>query len=645
MKYIKIPKLYLYIFITVLLHYWVYKSGLIEYVDYKIYDFYSKKLKFNTNEQNLTQSVVIVDIDQKSIDALGQWPWSRIIDAQLIGKIQQAYPANIGIDILFNQPDKSSINSIKKFYKKHMDIDIKIEGLKDDLHSNDQIFADTLSRSKITLALCFKNDLSLNKVCDMNDYSNTLLKDAITTYNARSILCNTNTIHNTTKSFGFMNTHIDKDGVMRRVPLFINYQDTIIPSFALANLLAIDKNIKFLTAKSISIMGHTFHTDKHSHVLLNFYKKSWYKHVSAIDVLEGKISKEVFTGKNVLIGTSLIGHNDRHIITTGEMFYGVDIHATLIENILNNHLIWQPHIFKIINILFALFISIGIIILLNKKNYYALVAVTIFTLILPFLISLNSFHNNIYVSIAYLWIPLLIHFTLFGFALLFIYDHERKYFYKELTKSHTAALESMVMVVETRDFETGAHIIRTKEYIRLLALKLKEKGIYKKILTDDFIDTIYRAAPLHDIGKVGIPDSILKKSGKLNEQEYKIIQNHPILGMKIISNAIKAYNKNEFLIAAYNITYYHHEKWDGSGYPMKLKGKDIPLEARLMALVDVYDALISKRCYKEAYSFEKSENIIINESGKHFEPQIVDAFVELKDEFKQIVRHNNQHLH
>ena len=118
------------------------------------------------------------------------------------------------------------------------------------------------------------------------------------------------------------------------------------------------------------------------------------------------------------------------------------------------------------------------------------------------------------------------------------------------------------------------------------------------------------------------------------------MKNHPEIGMKIIKDAMNSYDKNNFLQIAYNITYYHHEKWDGSGYPAGLKEKEIPLEARLMALVDVYDALISNRCYKEAYSYEKAEKIIIEGSGKHFDPKIVEAFKQLIDEFKEIAENN-----
>ncbi len=194
----------------------------------------------------------------------------------------------------------------------------------------------------------------------------------------------------------------------------------------------------------------------------------------------------------------------------------------------------------------------------------------------------------------------------------------------------------MALVVESRDTETGAHIKRTKEYISFLGEYLYKNDIYKKILTRKFRFLVNIASPLHDIGKVAIPDSILKKKGRLTKEEFDIMKNHASIGKDIIKNALKENKDNEFLQMALNIAYYHHEKWDGTGYPSGLKGNRIPLEARMMALADVYDALISKRVYKESVSFEESEKIIIEGSGTHFDPILVGVFIEIKDKFKDI---------
>jgi len=214
--------------------------------------------------------------------------------------------------------------------------------------------------------------------------------------------------------------------------------------------------------------------------------------------------------------------------------------------------------------------------------------------------------------------------------------YDRRIFSEDLNRSHVALLDSMVHVAEVHDLETGAHIIRTKKYIKLLAQYAHSKGIYPQELTPNKIEMMYRTAPLHDIGKVGIEDVILKKEGKLTSLEYEVMQTHSLLGKHIINNAIRSYEENDFFIMARNIAEYHHEKWDGTGYPERLSANKIPLESRFMAIADVYDALVSKRVYKEPFPHEKSIAIMIDGRGKHFDPILLDAFVEIQDEFRVV---------
>jgi len=639
---LKKSKLYMMIIITTLFYIWIYNyNNYIQYIDYKVYDFFTQKLDMKKSDKNsISPSVVIVEIDKKSINTLGQWPWSRIITANLINKINSAHPTSIGLNMMFRQEDKSSITSLQKFYKNYMGFDLKIDGLDKKYFDNDKILADTIKYSKIILPVYMQNDLNTSRYCNPLSINSVLLKKAKTTYKAGSMLCNIDILHKSCHSFGFINSQIDKDGVLRRTPLFIEYKNNIIPAFALANLLAIDKNIEFPSSNSVKILGHKFYINSASEILLSFYEPSWYKRISAIDILEDKVSPREFLGKIVLIGTSLIGDNNKHIVTTGNMLNGTDISATIIENILNDHLIWQPNMLKTINMIIAFIISIIALIFIHKKLHFKLALFYIFVFVISFLIMFISFQNGIYINISFFWIPLLIHFVFLNLLLLYINDIEQKSYFKELSDSHSAALESMVLVAGTKDFETGAHLTRTREFMKILAQYLRDHDIYADVLSDEFIDLMYHSAPLHDIGKVGIPDAILQKPGKLSDEEFTIMKNHPELGMKIIKNAMKSYSKNDFLETAYNIAYYHHEKWDGSGYPIGLKAEEIPLEARLMALVDVYDALTTKRCYKEAFSYEKAETIIINESGKHFDPKIVDAFIKIKGKFKYIAKSN-----
>ena len=207
---------------------------------------------------------------------------------------------------------------------------------------------------------------------------------------------------------------------------------------------------------------------------------------------------------------------------------------------------------------------------------------------------------------------------------------------EEIALTQDVTIESMGTLAEYRDPETGGHIKRTREYIRLLAGHLKDHPKFKDVLDDPTIELLYKSAPLHDIGKVGIPDGILLKAGKLTDDEFEIMKKHTAYGMETIAIQEERLGDNSFLRFAREIAATHQEKWDGTGYPEGLKGEEIPVVGRLMAIADVYDALISKRVYKPSFPHKKAVEIISEGKGIHFDPDMVEAFLELEDEFRKI---------
>jgi len=200
----------------------------------------------------------------------------------------------------------------------------------------------------------------------------------------------------------------------------------------------------------------------------------------------------------------------------------------------------------------------------------------------------------------------------------------------------SALVFSLSKLAESRDNETGKHLLRTQNYVRLIAEELKNHAEYKETITKTYIEELIEFAPLHDIGKVGIPDEILKKNSRLTAEEFEIMKTHSAIGAETMIEAGKSMGKN-FLKLAVDIIHYHHEKNDGSGYPKGLKGKRIPLAARIMSIADIYDALRSERYYKKAFDHEKSVDIILNDNGlKFFHQDILDAFVKVKDDFAKV---------
>ncbi len=209
----------------------------------------------------------------------------------------------------------------------------------------------------------------------------------------------------------------------------------------------------------------------------------------------------------------------------------------------------------------------------------------------------------------------------------------------ELMVTQDVTIHSLATLAEARDNETGGHILRTRGYVRLLAETLAAGAPSRASLDKPTIELLYKSAPLHDIGKVGVPDSILLKPGRLTEAEFAIMKTHAEIGYQALLKAeciLDVENAPSFLSHARDIAYTHHEKWDGSGYPRGLKGDMIPLSGRIMALSDVYDALISRRVYKPPFSHQRAREIVVEGKGRHFDPQLVDVFLAVETGFIEI---------
>lgn len=203
-------------------------------------------------------------------------------------------------------------------------------------------------------------------------------------------------------------------------------------------------------------------------------------------------------------------------------------------------------------------------------------------------------------------------------------------------QSRDLVIFSLAKLAESRDTETGAHLERIREYCRLLGAELGRTGPYSDQIDGDFVELLYLTSPLHDIGKVGIPDNVLLKPGKLTEQEFSIMQQHTLIGAQTLAAVAEMNPEAGFLTMAHDIALTHHERFDGTGYPHRISGTNIPLSGRITAVADVYDALTSKRVYKPAFSHETAVNMIVEGRGSHFDPVVVDAFLQLTDDFQLI---------
>ena len=229
-----------------------------------------------------------------------------------------------------------------------------------------------------------------------------------------------------------------------------------------------------------------------------------------------------------------------------------------------------------------------------------------------------------------------------AFSLIALYINIEDPVLRRMKNYNSEIVTSFATLVESRDSSTGSHVKRTKSYVKIILDEIKTNSLYSSIMTKDFEDKMMNAAPMHDIGKISIPDTILQKPGKLTDEEYSVMKKHSVLGGEIIQEIFKDMDDKEFLNIAYDVTRYHHEKWNGNGYPEGLVGKEIPFSARIMAIADVFDAISAKRCYRDAMSLDKCFAIIKEGKGVDFDPVLTDLFLNAKEKVEKVCKESQE---
>ncbi len=624
---------------TLLYHGLWWESSLLPDADHKIFD----RLNEARGAAAPSFSTVIVEIDEKSLAELGQWPWPRVVMAELLTKISAMNPSATAVDVAMPEADRTSLASVETFYRDFFALDVSVSGLPEALRDNDRLLAETLRGRNVTLPFFFDPSGGSAQGCFLPAASRIpLARMPKELYAGSRGVCNLPLLQHAAAGIGHIQASPDHDGILRRVALFIRYGDVAVPALGVASLLSIDPAIRIEAERGggirTELFGHTVRGDGRSEVLLRFAPRESYPVVSALDLLSGRADRSLFEGKIVFVGATAMGLHDHYLLSDGTLRAGVFVHATLVENLLGDALVVQPGVYKPVAFALSAVASIVLLLLMLSRKYWQVVAFFSLSVAAAAAVSYGMMERNVYVSAGYFIVPFTVYLFGLSLVLFLLYYRDRKRFFEKMSKANEAVIDAMALVAETRDTETGAHIVRTKEYIRALAGHLASRGHSPDILTEEYITNLYHAAPLHDVGKVGIPDDILKKNAKLSYEEFEVMKTHTTMGRDIIDNAMHAYKNTSMLEIAYNIARSHHEKWDGSGYPGALSGEEIPLEARMMALADVYDALISRRRYKEPFSFEEAESIIREGSGSHFDPLLVEAFVAIREEFRAIAR-------
>jgi adenylate cyclase len=578
---------------------------------------YDQMLRW-TGSTTPSDRVVIVDIDERSLASYGQWPWARDVIARLVARLRDARAAVVALDIMFPEPDRSG-------------------------ESADVAFANTLRGGGVILGYGLMFDLAATTrhQCVLHPFSTAVVQradviDASPFFQATSAVCSMPLLAQAANASGFMNGAPDSDGILRRVPLLVELDGRVYPNLALAAVSAVTNARDALMQVSndnrttLTLGERQVPLDGKSNLLLRFRgEKHTFPYLSAADILDGRIGSEAIADRIVFVGTTALGTREVVATPLDTLFVGVEVQATVADNLLEDAFIRRPEYPSGIESLVTLTSGAAVAVLIATCGFSVgvpLAAAGLAALWAAAVWLLDT--RGLFISPL---LPTLGCATVFAVVSLARFRLERK-------RADTAGVESsaaralliqgLLSLTEMRDAETGRHSRRTQEYVKLLAQELSGHPRFRDELTADRIELLSSLAPLHDIGKVGVPDRILNKPGALTPEELVEMRRHPVYGRDVILNAErKALVRDDTVLSlAKEIVYTHHERWDGTGYPEGLAGEHIPVAGRILAVVDVYDATTSRTLYGTPMSHDKALATIVSCRGSHFDPAVVDAF-------------------
>ncbi|HKT78877.1 MAG TPA: CHASE2 domain-containing protein [Vicinamibacterales bacterium] len=577
--------------------------------------------------------VVIVDVDERSLSSVGQWPWRRDVIGDLITNLRDRGAAAVALDVIFAESDRSEAPGTRGV-------------------SSDEALATRLREGHVVLGYAFTFDerrANAVSACVQHPLSVAIVQrgeepNAAPFFSATGAICSLPLLTAAAGASGFLNAAPDPDGLLRRAPLLMQFDDRIYPSLALATVLAVepatDRVLQVATVNSSSLSigdpkNAPIPLDGKANLLLHYRgPRRTFPYVSASDVLSGAVADDKFANKLVFVGTTALG--TREVVSTplDTLFAGVEVQATLADNLLQRDFIRRPGFAVAVEAQLVLLLGIAAALLVGRFGIVWGAAASALILAATWAVSFGLMANRgIVLSPLYPTLGLVASLFVIGVTW-FALEHRRANRADVAkTTSQRLMVKSLLSLTTVRDAETGEHSRRTERYTRALAQALASHPRFRTYLTPETIDLLATLAPLHDIGKVGVPDQVLNKPGALTDAELLEMRKHPSHGRTVILNAERdaGVHDDEILTMAKDIVYSHHEKWDGTGYPEGLSGDRIPIPGRIIAIVDVYDAVLTRRLYRETMSHQDAVAFIRKGAGTHFDPDVVDAFVRIAD--------------
>lgn len=631
----------------------MYQPVFFRFLDLRLYDSFLRQYPHDTPSSD----IVIVDIDEKSLERHGQWPWPRYRIARLLRTVRESGASGIAMDMVFAESDRTSLSIVRQDIERETGNALPLEKIPSALMDNDAVLAEVLRDGPFVLGyrFFFAGETSPAAHCLLHPVSvaaTGALESATGTlpfHQAEGVVCNLPQLNEAVTASGFFNVAIDTDGILRRIPLLIEYDGGYYPSLVLATLMKTrgirQVNVRIDSGRPSAVIAGTLTipVDTDGNCLIRYRGNGTaFVTISATDILSGRVQRRSIEGKIVFVGTSAAGLGERRATPVDPFLPGVEIHATVAQNILQQNFILRPSWIPGVELLFVVAAGLLSTLLLIRTgagpSFLALIAGAAGL----WLFSGWMFqHRGMFVSPL---IPLITIAANFSLLTLLKFRREEKTVgerTRELALTKDFTIMCLATLIETRHRETGSHILRCQSYVKVLAERMASRPQFRRILTGETIDLLYKSSPLHDIGKVGVPDRVLLKPGKLDEEEYCEIKKHAVHGRSAIERAEARFGRGvntSFLRMAKEIAYSHHEHWDGSGYPEGLAGEKIPLSGRIMAVADVYDALITSRSYKHAVGHDEAVAFISRHKESIFDPDIVDVFLEIHEEFRSIAQ-------
>ncbi len=596
---------------------------------------------------------VVVDIDEASLREFGQWPWPRYRLAWLLEAMRDAGALAVGVDLLFPEPDRTSVRLLKEELRRDRNLELGLPPLTAEERDNDLVLAATLAKGPYVMGYKFLFEAGAGPAPeDCGKPLNFVLvkaggePDGSSFFRAFDQVCNIPVLSKASAAAGFLNAAPDADGVLRRAPALIEREGMLYPSLALATVMEADGRRQAtlrigVGGDALRFGERTVPLGERGTLMIHFRGgRHDFPYFSAGDILSRRLDPEALRGKIAFLGSSAAGLEDLRATPLSPAFPGVEIHATLADNILRGDALRRPPWASGLELFSLLALGIGSSFLFRRVSALAgMACAAAGIVVLAGAAALLLGKWGVWVSPLFPTLAMVGVFSASNLVRLREKELEVQRRRDELALMQKAAIRSLAALSETRDPDSGRHIVRTQKYVRLLAERLKHHPRFRDHLKRISIEDFSEMVALHDIGKVGVPDHILLKPGKLSPPEFEAMKRHTVLGSEALRAAQRDLGAGEtFFEPARKLVHSHHEKWDGTGYPEGLKGEEIPVEGRIMAVADVYDALISRRVYKPPFTHESALEIMKEGRGRHFDPAVLDAFLELEEEFLRIVR-------